>query len=84
MTASLTPEKMARWTTAKVLWLLNVVHQTLALSAHSPRDLEAFPSYSVILSQNPVLNETAIEILAEEATVRVSLQGGSTRSTASR
>lgn len=64
---------MARWTTAKVLWLLTVVRQTLALSAHSPRDLEAFPSYSVILSQNPVLNETAIELLAEGATVRISL-----------
>ncbi|GAA5865277.1 hypothetical protein JCM3774_004918 [Rhodotorula dairenensis] len=59
---------MAPLSSAKLLWLLTVLRQTLALSAHSPRDLEAFPAYNVVLSDRAVLNETALELLAEVPT----------------
>lgn len=60
---------MATVRSAKLLWLLTVLQQTLALSAHSPRDLEAFPAYNVVLSDHAVLNETALELLAKPASV---------------
>ncbi|GAA5952949.1 hypothetical protein JCM21900_001527 [Sporobolomyces salmonicolor] len=38
----------------------------LALSAHSPRDLEALPAYSIVLhEQHPVLNSTVQDLLHE-------------------
>ncbi|GAA5933273.1 hypothetical protein JCM1841_006575 [Sporobolomyces salmonicolor] len=38
----------------------------LALSAHSPRDLEALPAYSIVLhEQHPVLNSTVQDLLRE-------------------
>ncbi|GAA5976619.1 hypothetical protein JCM10908_005571 [Rhodotorula pacifica] len=55
---------MAPLSPTRLVWLLTVLQQTLALSAHSPRDLEAFPAYNVVLSERAVLNETALELLA--------------------
>ncbi|GAA5967512.1 hypothetical protein JCM8115_004071 [Rhodotorula mucilaginosa] len=59
---------MAPLSSTKLLWLLTILQQTLALSAHSPRDLEAFPAYNVVLSDRAVLNETALDLLAKGAT----------------
>ncbi|KWU43596.1 hypothetical protein RHOSPDRAFT_26267 [Rhodotorula sp. JG-1b] len=56
---------MAPLSSTKLLWLLTILQQTLALSAHSPRDLEAFPAYNVLLSDRAVLNETALDLLAK-------------------
>lgn len=43
----------------------------LALSAHSPRDLEALPAYSIVLhEQHPVLNSTVQDLLREPLEVR--------------
>lgn len=60
---------MAPLSSTKLLWLLTILQQTLALSAHSPRDLEAFPAYNVVLSDRAVLTETALDLLAKGATV---------------
>ncbi|BGP06587.1 Protein OS-9 [Rhodotorula toruloides] len=50
---------------AGLLCVLALVRQTLALSAHSPRDTEAFPAYHVLLNERAILNETARELLEE-------------------
>ncbi|BGP46559.1 Protein OS-9 [Rhodotorula kratochvilovae] len=52
--------------TSKLLLVLAVVHQTLALSSHSPRDLEALPAYAVVLNEHGVLNDTVGELLSED------------------
>jgi hypothetical protein len=41
-----------------------------ALSSHSPRDLEAHPAYSVVLSEQYLLNETVSGLLTEDLEVR--------------
>ncbi|BGP23292.1 misfolded glycoproteins degradation protein Yos9 [Rhodotorula toruloides] len=43
---------------ARLLCILALVRQSLALSAHSPRDQEGFPAYTVLLNERAVLNET--------------------------
>lgn len=55
---------------AALLCLLALVRQTLAVSAHSPRDLEAFPAYQVLLNERAVLNETVPGLLEEPLAVR--------------
>jgi len=56
--------------TARLLLALTVMRQTLALSSHSPRDLEALPAYSVVLAERGVLNETVGELLSQDIDVR--------------
>lgn len=55
---------------SKLLLVLGVVRQTLALSSYSPRDLESFPSYAVVVNERGVLNETVDELLSETLEVR--------------
>ncbi|BGP14420.1 Protein OS-9 [Rhodosporidiobolus nylandii] len=55
---------MAR-TLATAAALLLAACPALALSSHSPRDLEAHPAFAVVLSEHYVLNETISELLAE-------------------
>ncbi|BGP68921.1 Protein OS-9 [Rhodotorula toruloides] len=50
---------------AGLLCVLALVRQTLALSAHSPRDTEAFPAYHVLLNERAILNETVRDLLEE-------------------
>ncbi|BGP30636.1 Protein OS-9 [Rhodotorula toruloides] len=50
---------------AGLLCVLVLVRQTLTLSAHSPRDTEAFPAYHVLLNERAILNETVRELLEE-------------------
>ncbi|GAA6054233.1 hypothetical protein JCM3770_001404 [Rhodotorula araucariae] len=50
----------------KLLLVLAVVHEALALSSHSPRDLEALPAYAVVLNERGVLNDTVGALLDED------------------
>ncbi|GAA5892864.1 hypothetical protein JCM8208_004108 [Rhodotorula glutinis] len=52
--------------TARLLLALAIVRQTLALSSHSPRDLEASPAYSVSLAEHGILNDTISDLLAQD------------------
>lgn len=46
--------------------LLAIAGPALALSSHSPIDLESYPAYAVSFSEHqPILNETLGEILSE-------------------
>ncbi|KPV76536.1 uncharacterized protein RHOBADRAFT_52530 [Rhodotorula graminis WP1] len=52
--------------TARLLLALAIVRQTLALSSHSPRDLEALPAYAVSLAEHGILNDTIADLLAQD------------------
>lgn len=55
----------------RLISLLAIVSSALALSSHSPIDLEAYPAYTISLNQeNPVLNETLDGLLHETLDVR--------------
>ncbi|GAA5821222.1 hypothetical protein JCM11251_004520 [Rhodosporidiobolus azoricus] len=45
--------------------VLGAVSVTVALSSHSPRDLESHPSFAVVLSEHHLLNESLPDILAQ-------------------
>lgn len=45
--------------------------QVLALSSHSPQDLFAHPKFQVVLSEQPILNDTARELLRDRREVRI-------------
>jgi len=55
----------------RLISLLAIATPALALSSHSPIDLEAYPAYTISLNQeNPVLNETLSDLLHETLEVR--------------
>lgn len=64
-----TTKTMLRSLTASAA-LLAAVPASLALSSHSPRDLESHPSFSVVLSEHHLLNDTLSDILSEPLEVR--------------
>ncbi|GAA5835144.1 hypothetical protein JCM9279_007210 [Rhodotorula babjevae] len=53
--------------TARLLLALAIVRQTLALSSHSPRDLEALPAFVVSLAEHGILNDTISDLLAQDS-----------------
>ena len=56
---------------ARLLLALAVVRQTLALSSHSPRDLEALPAFVVSLAEHGILNDTISDLLAQDQELEV-------------
>ncbi|GAA6000365.1 hypothetical protein JCM10207_007981 [Rhodosporidiobolus poonsookiae] len=50
---------------AALLLATATVPQAFALSAHSPRDLEAHPAFAVVLNEQHILNETLPDLLAQ-------------------
>ena len=56
---------------ARLLLALAVVRQTLALSSHSPRDLEALPAFVVSLAEHGILNDTVSGLLAQDQELEV-------------
>ncbi|GAA5966599.1 hypothetical protein JCM3765_005670 [Sporobolomyces pararoseus] len=52
---------------SQLVVLLAISSSAVALSSHSPVDLEAYPAFAVsFLAEHPILNETALELLDEQ------------------